>query len=174
MSEAPKFNRRKILVGGLAAGGVATISSIFLGGLWSNEPQAKDGVFEIIKSDDEWRKILTEKQFFVLRMEGTEKPYSSPLDNEKREGIFQCAACDLDLYASKDKYDSKTGWPSFSQPANKNAVKTRTDRKLIFARTEVHCRRCGGHLGHIFDDGPAPTGKRHCINGVAMKFKPAS
>ena len=171
MSNSQKFSRRKILLSGAALGGAATLSSIFLGGLWSKQPQAKDGAFEIIKSEDEWRRLLTKQQYFVIRMEGTEKPYSSPLNNEKRNGVFQCAACDLDLYGSKDKYDSKSGWPSFTQPIAANAVETKTDRKLFFARTEVHCRRCGGHLGHVFDDGPAPTGKRHCINGVALKFK---
>lgn len=167
------INRRKILFGGAAAAGTATLASIFTGGLWSGKSQAEDGVFKITKSEEEWRRLLTEKQYFVLRREGTERPYTSPLNDEKREGIFKCAACGLELYASKDKFDSKTGWPSFTRPVSDDAIGTKIDRKLIFARTEVHCRRCGGHLGHVFNDGPAPTGKRHCINGVALSFEPS-
>ena len=177
MSNDFKLNRRNLLLGTLGLGGVAATSSIFLGGLWSDkmqpEAKAREGAFEIIKSDTEWRKLLTSDQFSVLRREATEKPYSSPHLKEKRDGVFQCAACDLDLYAAQDKYDSHTGWPSFTRPVSDDAIGTRIDRKLLFARTEVHCRRCGGHLGHIFDDGPAPLGKRHCINGVALTFKVA-
>jgi len=173
MLETQKLTRRKLLASSLAAGGIATLSSVFLGRLWSTDAQATEGVFEIIKTEDEWRKLLTKDQFYVMRKEGTERAGTSPLNNEKRDGIFQCAACELDLYASKDKYDSKTGWPSFTRPISDDAVATKEDRILFFARTEVHCRRCGGHLGHIFNDGPKPTGKRHCINGVSLKFKPA-
>ena len=108
----------------------------------------------------------------VLREEATERAGSSPLDREKRAGVFHCAGCDLPLFASDAKYDSGTGWPSFWQPLP-DAVRTRADRGLFGARTEVHCRRCGGHLGHVFDDGPKPTGKRYCMNGVAMVFVPA-
>jgi len=173
MQKNKGINRRKLLLGGIGLGSVAVTSSIFLGGFWSNRSQAKEGAFEIVKSDAEWRKLLTAKQFSVLRREATERPYTSPHLNEKRAGTFQCAACDLPLYATKDKYDSRTGWPSFTRPVSKNAVGTRVDRKLFMARTEVHCRRCGGHLGHIFNDGPKPTGKRHCINGVSLNFTAA-
>jgi peptide-methionine (R)-S-oxide reductase len=108
-----------------------------------------------------------------MRRHGTERPFSSPLDHEKRKGIFACAACDLPLYSSETKFDSGTGWPSFYRPLP-NAVGESADRSLILPRTEVHCRRCGGHLGHVFNDGPPPTGLRYCMNGVALTFKPAA
>ncbi len=122
-------------------------------------------------SDDEWRKRLSPGQFDILRKEGTERPYSSPLNNEKRTGMFHCAGCDLALFSSATKYDSRTGWPSFYD-ALKGRVETRTDYKLLFARTEYHCARCGGHQGHIFNDGPKPTGSRYCNNGLALTFRP--
>ena len=125
--------------------------------------------FEITLSDDEWRARLTDAQFRVLRQEDTEPSGSSPLDKEKRSGTFACAGCDLPLFASSTKFDSGTGWPSFFQPL-KGAVGTKSDVGLLGVRLEVHCRRCGGHLGHVFDDGPQPTGLRYCMNGVAMKF----
>ena len=121
------------------------------------------------KTDSEWRRILPKPQYEVLRLHHTEIPGSSPLNNEKRKGEFSCAACDLALFSSQAKYDSHTGWPSFWKPLP-NAVATSTDYVLLFPRTEVHCRRCGGHLGHRFEDGPPPTGLRYCINGVALKF----
>ncbi|MGE3623468.1 MAG: peptide-methionine (R)-S-oxide reductase MsrB [Bdellovibrionales bacterium] len=127
--------------------------------------------FEIEKSPEEWKKILSPQQFHVLREHGTEAPHSSPLDKEHRKGTYSCAACELPLFSSKAKFDSGTGWPSFYEPLP-NAVGTDTDYKLMVPRTEIHCRRCGGHLGHVFDDGPKPTGKRYCMNGVALKFTP--
>ena len=129
--------------------------------------------FEITLTDAEWRKRLTPAQFAVLRKEDTERAGSSPLNAEKRTGTYHCAGCDLPVYRSETKFESGTGWPSFYAPIE-NAVGTREDRRLVFlTRTEVHCRRCGGHLGHVFDDGPPPTGMRHCLNGVALSFKPA-
>ena len=133
---------------------------------------AKAQAYEVTKSDAEWKKILSPAAYEVLRHEDTEAPFTSPLNNEHRKGIFACAGCALDLYSSDTKFDSGTGWPSFWKPLD-HAVLTKTDNSLFMARTEVHCRRCGGHLGHVFDDGPRPTGLRYCMNGVAMSFKPA-
>ncbi len=129
--------------------------------------------FEVEKSEDEWQKALTPRQFHVLRQQGTERAGSSPLDGEHRKGVFSCAACDLPLFSSDAKFDSGTGWPSFWQPLE-NAVGTSIDDGIFGRRVEVHCRRCGGHLGHVFPDGPPPTNLRYCMNGVAMKFKPAA
>jgi len=128
--------------------------------------------FEVTLTEAGWRARLSPEAFAVLREEATERAGSSPLDREKRAGTFHCAGCDLPLFASGAKYDSGTGWPSFWQPLP-DAVRTRPDRGLFGTRTEVHCRRCGGHLGHVFDDGPQPSGKRYCMNGVAMAFVPA-
>lgn len=131
------------------------------------------GDFEVSYTPDEWRERLDPAAYDVLREGGTERPFSSPLNDEKRKGVYHCKGCDQAVYSSETKFDSGTGWPSF-YAAIDNAVATMKDRRLFSVRTEVHCDRCGGHLGHIFDDGPKPTGKRHCINGVAMTFKPAT
>lgn len=127
--------------------------------------------FEITKTDAEWAKILTKEQFYVLRQHGTEYAGSSPLDKVSAPGTYACAGCDLPVYSSEAKFDSGTGWPSFYKPLD-NAVGTSVDKSLFSTRTEVHCRRCGGHLGHVFNDGPKPTGLRYCMNGVALKFVP--
>ncbi|WP_349360690.1 peptide-methionine (R)-S-oxide reductase MsrB [Stappia sp.] len=130
--------------------------------------------FEICRSEAEWRARLSDAAFRVLREEETERPYTSPLNEETRPGVYHCRGCELPVYDAAAKYDSGTGWPSFTKSLP-GAVGTKEDRTLLFqVRTEVHCRRCGGHLGHIFDDGPPPTGKRHCLNGVSLLFKPAA
>ena len=134
---------------------------------------AAAGAFEITRTTAEWKAMLTPLQFEVMREEGTEPAFSSPLDKQYDPGIYHCRGCDLPLYSSDAKFDSGTGWPSFTKPLP-DAIATKEDRKLLFfVRTECHCRRCGSHLGHIFDDGPPPTGKRHCLSGVSLKFEPA-
>lgn len=129
--------------------------------------------FEVEKTDSEWRAQLTPQQYHILRQNGTEVPFSSPLLKEHRKGTFACAGCGLPLYSSETKFESGTGWPSFCKPLD-NAVSESTDTTLGMARTEVHCRRCGGHLGHVFHDGPKPTGLRYCMDGLALVFHPAS
>lgn len=129
------------------------------------------GTFEIFKTPEEWKRILTPQQYYVLRKHGTEAAFSSPLDKITAPGAYHCAGCDLPVYSSETKYDSGTGWPSFWRPLD-NAIGTSEDHGWFAVRTEVHCRRCGGHLGHVFDDGPPPTGRRYCMNGDALKFMP--
>ncbi len=128
--------------------------------------------YEIEKSWDEWRKELSPDEFSVLREHGTEPPGSSPLDKTYDPGTYVCAGCGTPLFSSDHKYDSGSGWPSFYQPIGDGAVGTSTDFKLFYPRTEIHCAKCGGHMGHMFKDGPKPTGQRYCINGAALKFKP--
>lgn len=127
--------------------------------------------FTVEKPEEEWRQELPSDTYRVLRKHGTEPPGSSPLNHEKREGMYRCAGCGQPLFDSKTKYESGSGWPSFYAPKS-GAVETSLDRSLLMSRTEVHCARCGGHLGHVFPDGPAPTGQRYCMNGVALKFQP--
>ena len=144
----------------------------FLGLRWGASSDAAPAKkFEIEKSDDEWRRILSPAQYNVLRQHGTERAGTSPLNREKRKGKFGCAGCDLPLFSSDTKFESGTGWPSFYRPLA-DAVGTTSDRSYLMSRTEVHCRRCGGHLGHVFEDGPPPTGLRYCMNGVALTFSP--
>jgi peptide-methionine (R)-S-oxide reductase len=157
------MDRRSILkYAGFSAIGLVTGSSLVF---------AED--FEITKTEAEWKALLVPEQYAVLREENTEPPNSSPLLDEHRKGIFACAGCGLPLYSSDTKYDSGTGWPSFFDVLP-NAVGKKEDNTLFSTRTEVHCRRCGGHLGHVFDDGPPPTGLRYCMNGLALKFVPAA
>jgi peptide-methionine (R)-S-oxide reductase len=155
----------------LFGGTVLGLAAFRLTGPHSSE--AEPASFEISLSDAEWRQRLSPAQFAVLRQQGTEPPFSSPLDHEARRGVYDCTGCDLPLFSSTTKFDSHTGWPSFWKPLE-NAVGETEDTTLFMRRTEVHCRRCGGHLGHVFDDGPPPTGLRYCMNGVALGFKPAT
>jgi peptide-methionine (R)-S-oxide reductase len=159
---------RRVLLG---AGGAGLLGGFALFG-GQRGAQAAEGRFQVSHSEAEWRKRLTAQQFAVLRQEDTERAGSSPLNREKRKGTYVCTGCELPLFSSATKFESGTGWPSFWKPLA-SAVGTRQDNRLFFKRTEVHCRRCGGHLGHVFDDGPKPTGLRYCMNGVAMKFRPA-
>lgn len=164
------ISKRQFLFSGASFAAVAAVAAGF--GI-SGARSESAGAFEITKTEEEWRAQLTPEQYAVLREHATERPGSSPLLKEHRAGTFNCAGCGLPLYSSETKYDSGTGWPSF-WAAIDGAVGTQEDNTLFTTRTEVHCRRCGGHLGHIFDDGPPPTGKRHCINGVALKFTPGA
>ncbi|WP_214201055.1 peptide-methionine (R)-S-oxide reductase MsrB [Novosphingobium profundi] len=160
------MDRRAVLV--LLGSGVAAGALAACGG--AQQAEAKS--YPVQYSEAEWKRRLTPEQFRILRKAGTERAGSSPLDKEKRKGTFVCAADDHPLFSSTTKFDSHTGWPSFWKPLA-GAVGTSTDYAIGVPRTEVHCARCGGHLGHVFDDGPRPTGKRYCMNGAAMKFVPA-
>jgi peptide-methionine (R)-S-oxide reductase len=167
MNLKSKHTRRVVLAAGAGLAAVAALR-------WPMAASAvTESTFEVQKTEEEWRRLLTPAQFYVLRKHGTERPGSSPLNDEKRKGTYACAGCELPLFSSDTKYESGTGWPSFYQPLP-NAIGTTQDRSLLMVRTEVHCRRCGGHLGHVFDDGPKPTGLRYCMNGDALKFVAAA
>lgn len=158
----------------LSLGGASGLASMsILGALSARASSAAVERFEITRSDAQWREMLSEAEYKVMRQEGTERAGSSPLNKIYEAGTYHCRGCDLPLYGSDAKFDSGTGWPSFYQ-ALPDAVATKSDRKLLVLRTEVHCQRCGSHLGHVFDDGPAPTGKRHCLNGVSLVFHTSS
>ena len=160
------FSRRDFTKASLALAG--TLASVRMP---ANAAEVTAEGFEIMKTEEEWKKILTADQFYVLRKHGTERAGTSPLDKKFDPGVYNCAACDLPLYPSETKFNSGTGWPSFFKPLD-NAIGTSVDKSLFSTRTEVHCKRCGGHLGHVFEDGPKPTGLRYCMNGVSLKFVP--
>ncbi|HEU4960245.1 MAG TPA: peptide-methionine (R)-S-oxide reductase MsrB [Sphingomonas sp.] len=155
----------------LSFAGLSVLGAALLGSCGGSDAEAAER-FPVRMSEAEWRRKLGPSAFAVLREAATERPFSSPLDDEHRAGLFACKGCDNPLYSSKTKFDSGTGWPSFWAPL-KNAIVTRADHSLLMDRTEVLCRRCGGHLGHVFDDGPKPTGLRYCMNGLALRFRPA-
>jgi peptide-methionine (R)-S-oxide reductase len=157
------FNRRAFMAGTAAAIGAAVVI---------RPGRGTAAAFAVTHSDADWHRILEPRRYAVLRQASTERPFTSPLLKEHRRGAFVCAGCQLPLFSSATKFESGTGWPSFWKPLP-NAVSTRSDRSLMFERTEVVCARCGGHLGHVFDDGPKPTGQRYCMNGLALLFRPA-
>ena len=169
------MNRRSFLSFGFTFGAFATLSRLPLTSAASLDSQSKQAagassIKKVVKTDEEWKRILTPEQYDVTRRKGTEAPYSSPLNKIHEAGIFECVCCELPLFSSKQKFDSHTGWPSFWAPLAKQNLREETDRSLAEERTEVLCARCDAHLGHVFDDGPQPTGLRYCMNGVAMKF----
>ncbi|MFO7477143.1 MAG: peptide-methionine (R)-S-oxide reductase MsrB [Methyloceanibacter sp.] len=166
------ITRREWALGALALTAIAGAGFGAIRWRQATAGAAAEGRFEITRTPEQWRQLLTPEQYAVLREEGTERPFTSPLNDEKRKGVFACAGCDLPVFASETKFDSGTGWPSFYAPID-GAIGTGKDWTFGLLRDEVHCRRCGGHLGHVFDDGPEPTGLRYCINGVALKFIPA-
>ncbi|MBA2127468.1 peptide-methionine (R)-S-oxide reductase [Hyphomicrobium methylovorum] len=166
------YSRRDFAILGLTLAGGAAAYKAISGGTGQGSIAANAAEkFEITKTESEWRRILTPGQFSVLRREWTEPPGSSPLDANDKPGTYVCAGCALALFSSETKFHSGTGWPSFWKPLD-NAVGTNVDKSMMMTRTEVHCRRCGGHLGHVFEDGPKPTGLRYCMNGLALKFEP--
>ncbi len=165
------LTRRAFGVAGLAMATAGLLSSTRVA--FAADEANKEGVFPVTKTDEEWKKILTPEQYYVLRKHGTERAFTSPLDKTYAPGNYHCAGCGSLLFTSDTKFDSGTGWPSFWKPVD-GAVGTRSDRSFFMVRTEVHCATCGGHLGHVFEDGPKPTGLRYCMNGVAMTFEPAA
>ncbi len=165
------MNRRSFLSSALALGG-AVVTPAPLLALAGDRGSKAGAVGRVVRSDEEWRRRLTPGQYEVTRRKGTESPYSSPLDKQYARGTYLCVCCDLAVFSSKAKFDSRTGWPSFWSPVSKQHVREKEDRDLSEVRTEVLCARCDAHLGHVFDDGPPPTGLRYCMNGVALKFVP--
>ena len=161
------FDRRKLIAGGIVMASVGG----FLNALRGKAGEEKASDFPVKRSDEEWRKQLSPEAYYVLREHGTERAGTSPLNREKRAGVFHCAGCDHPLFKADTKYESGTGWPSFFDPLP-GAVATSEDSSLFMRRIEVHCSQCGGHLGHVFPDGPQPTGQRYCMNGVSLKFEP--
>lgn len=166
------LTRRKILLGTAGVAAIAAVGAGLIKRKGSEATAATDHKFEVTKSPEEWRKVLTREQYAVLRDHDTERAWTSPLNKEKRNGMFACAGCDLPVFKSETKFESGTGWPSFYAPVD-GSIGMERDNSWGMAREEVHCSRCGGHLGHVFNDGPKPTGLRYCINGVSLKFIPA-
>jgi peptide-methionine (R)-S-oxide reductase len=165
MTHTPLDRRSMLGVFGLALAGAAIVP-------WTSAGFAASRRYPVTRTDAQWRRLLGSERFAILRQGSTERPYSSPLNKEKRSGVFTCAGCAQPLFASATKFESGTGWPSFWKPLPR-AVVNKSDRSLLMERTEVLCARCGGHLGHVFDDGPRPTGLRYCMNGLALRFRPA-
>lgn len=166
------MNRRYFLSSAIAVGTFAALSRmpVVSAAVWQDGNHRTKGIKKVTKTNEEWKRILTPEQYNVTRQAGTEAPFSSPLNEIHERGVFECVACELPLFSSKAKFDSGTGWPSFYQPIGKENVHEEVDRSLSETRTEVLCARCDSHIGHVFEDGPKPTGLRYCMNGVALKF----